>query len=542
MSSYILRGKDIDFGNLEHKLQEGSISILGNGISSLDCNNLEFEANSNVKIYAHGRRENLKDLHFLIPPEMLEVYAKIGMDYIHYLSLCKFKGQYSSPSFNDLSRMSHGKATNFVLASCYGGTAINDVFFLPEGSTLITLDTTDHTLMSGLGEEMIIRSKDFDYPDNPFIQYIFYILNNPNSNFFAIHHRSSANIFKSSIDDLLSKAKPTFFQKDIREWQKLQLQNFINFCNEIKSKMNVRHSHNIKEFLKFVKDTNNLFNQSNLNRYQEKLLINIIERGEIDIMDTPENMKIVKDFVFIDGAPYFELALQRDDLYLVERLINLGANTDFLGYSNISTLHYAVTLNLKNSIKVLIETGANIDVVCDGMSILHYSIYSEIIDVIRLLIEAGADVNIKSFNKTALEAAKIMNNFEASLELLKAGAMLSEVKSKGYILDSIDKSMLFVATILSKVISNKHGIDIIKIAEEEMLFAKDPIEYVLTRNDKVTSASNAMNNLILHENLVEIQPHILEAKDCLSQLSDIVTGDLNILCGKNYFAQDQDEL
>jgi hypothetical protein len=58
----------------------------------------------------------------------------------------------------------------------------------------------------------------------------------------------------------------------------------------------------------------------------------------------------------------------------------------------------------------------------------------------------------------------------------------------------------------------------------------------------VTSALNAMNNLILHENLVEIQPQILEAKDCLSQLSDIVTGDLNILCGKNYFAQDQNEL
>jgi ankyrin repeat protein len=515
MSSYILLGNDISTYSVEHELQDGSANIFGDGIGSIDCDSLKFEKNSNVKVFAHGKSIDIKDFGSLLSSTTLETFANIGMNAIHTLRICASKDDSSlPPSFIALNKISNSKAMNFVLASCYGGAAINDIRVLPKWSTLITLNSPKHQLVGPLGSEILIKSKYFDYKDNPFIQFAYYIFNNPDSTQFAIKHGSDIKIFKSSIDNFISESKDKFSQKEIREWQNTKLNNFIDFCKEIKSQMNGRHSSNIKEFLKFVENKDELLDQSTLDRYQELLLINVILRGELGLMDSAENLNIVKDVMFINNITSFFWVIKENNVVVLEKFIDYGADVN-----SVSTI-------------------GDIEIPA-----LHYSINEGHIESTKLLMEAGASINIKSYNNaTALEFASECNNFQAVRELLKVGAISDNLESDGYILDSIGNAILFGLSILSRVINNEYFTEFVKIGEEEMLFMKDPIDYILTHNDVVSIALNAMDNLMLHENLVELHPQILETKECLSQLPGIQNGDLNILCGRSQFTDAQSDL
>jgi len=210
-------------------------------------------------------------------------------------------------------------------------------------------------------------------------------------------------------------------------------------------------------------------------------------------------------------------------------------------------LHYSIQMNSTESTKLLIDSGADVNSIATigdvEIPALHYSIQMKNIDITKLLMEHGANVNIKSSNNiSAIGFASENNNFEAVCELLKVGAASDDLESDGYILDFIGGAILFGLSVLSKVINNDYLTDLIRIGEEEMLFTKDPIEYILVHNDQVNSALNAMDNLMLHEYLAKLHPQILETKNCLTQLTATVNGDLNILCGRDHFAQDQYDL
>lgn len=218
------------------------------------------------------------------------------------------------------------------------------------------------------------------------------------------------------------------------------------------------------------------------------------------------------------------MAIKENTAGFLEKLIASGINVSSvstIGDVKLPALHYSMYEGHIESTRLLIDSGADVNSVYTIGAIelpaLHYSVIMKNIDATKLLMEYGANVNMKSSsNVTAIEYASDQNNFDAVRELLKVGALSSELESDGYILDFIGESILFGLSILSKVINNEYFTDFVKIGEEEMLFMKDPIDYILTHNDVVSIALNAMDNLMLHENLVELHPQILETKECLS--------------------------
>ena len=307
--------------------------------------------------------------------------------------------------------------------------------------------------------------------------------------------------------------------------------------------MNIIHSNNIQEFLSFVENNNNLLEQSTLDRYQELLIVSDISHGEISLLDNSENIKIIKDIKFINGISLIFWAIEENNLVLLEKLIKSGVDVNFVGPNGISVLHFSIIKEYIDVTKLLIKSGVDVNYVgSNGLSVLHFSIIKEYIDVTKLLIKAGADINIKNLDFTALEAASHNNNFDAVLELLKVGAVADNLESSGYILDFIGGEILFGLSIISKIINNEYFNDFIKISEAELLFMRDPIEYILVHNDQAILASNAMDNLMLHKDLVEIYPEILKTKECLDQLPNGIIENLNNFCGRDHFIYEQNDL
>lgn len=91
----------------------------------------------------------------------------------------------------------------------------------------------------------------------------------------------------------------------------------------------------------------------------------------------------------------------------VRRLIEETVNKQALFSPYIPLMYHAVARNRTDIVRLLIESGANVNQETDGIPPLHEAVRFGRVDIVELLIEKGADVNQRRFyfNDTPLDRA-----------------------------------------------------------------------------------------------------------------------------------------
>ncbi len=104
-----------------------------------------------------------------------------------------------------------------------------------------------------------------------------------------------------------------------------------------------------------------------------------------------------------DGKTLLHVAVEREDIMMVERLISLGAKLDVKSYYTRSDINFplqkAAQCGNVEIAKLLIDNGADINIreikgICIN-SALHISIRHSDIEMMKLLIDKGADINVQ---------------------------------------------------------------------------------------------------------------------------------------------------
>jgi len=107
-----------------------------------------------------------------------------------------------------------------------------------------------------------------------------------------------------------------------------------------------------------------------------------------------------------DGATILMTAIGRPDV--INKLIQLGANVNCPDEHNATALHYAAESGHKETIKLLIDAGANIHAQSVNMhEPLSYALFElpHDLECVKLLIGYGSDINNHAFGTTPLELA-----------------------------------------------------------------------------------------------------------------------------------------
>lgn len=108
----------------------------------------------------------------------------------------------------------------------------------------------------------------------------------------------------------------------------------------------------------------------------------------------------------VDGTPILALAIDKKFEKIVHILVFYGANVNFGNYEYVPLWH-AFLENDKNSIRVLLEHGAKIDVAIeDGITPLMQAVYNQSAEMVELLLIYNPDlVKENADGQTALEVA-----------------------------------------------------------------------------------------------------------------------------------------
>ncbi len=302
MVSYLMIGSNINASKIINTFANSGVNYktYDGTKAEIDCAILDLPNNSNVVIYSHGKIYN--DLHILF--------------------LCT-----SLVTKNSFEEISKNKALNIELFCCYSGTAIND---LPKNSKLITLTASDHPLIEDFRDELSINALKLNYYNNFFIKFASYLFMNPETNKFAINsNRLGNSVFVSDINSLVEF---TWKLKDIKKWQRGQLENFINFCKKIKHDQKQSDSNDITQLIKLYEDDellSNWLSQFNLKRYQEIFFIS---------MSYYANLKVMKNLLKID--------------------VDINAKTN----TNNTALHIALQKGHKDVVVGLLNDGVDINI------------------------------------------------------------------------------------------------------------------------------------------------------------------------------------
>ncbi|WP_234648435.1 ankyrin repeat domain-containing protein [Dyadobacter sp. CY356] len=128
-------------------------------------------------------------------------------------------------------------------------------------------------------------------------------------------------------------------------------------------------------------------------------------------------------------------AINKNDISLVERLIQNGADIDELDEKKDSPLVIAAYKGYNQIVKILLEKGADVSAVDPGMkaTALHAAAYAGRTEAAKLLVDFHIDVNKQGpYNGyTALHDAIWQNNIEVVKVLLDAGADLNLLSNDG---------------------------------------------------------------------------------------------------------------
>ena len=108
---------------------------------------------------------------------------------------------------------------------------------------------------------------------------------------------------------------------------------------------------------------------------------------------------------------------------LVKLLIVRGAEIDQVDGEGYAAISKASMNGHLTTLKILINAGANVDVISQGRSVLMHVVEDNNMLLSQLLIAAGADVNFQDeHGDTALRVARRKGYFDLDLMLVQAGA------------------------------------------------------------------------------------------------------------------------
>lgn len=136
-----------------------------------------------------------------------------------------------------------------------------------------------------------------------------------------------------------------------------------------------------------------------------------------------------------DGDTTMHLAVLRfRTMEAIQLLLGYGASMEIRGRDRYTPLQYAISLDLEEKARFLLDNGAspNVQDAC-GRTPLHQAVVSDklSLDFIKKLVEAGADVNqVDKKRRTALSEAVRCNERNVMHYLVDSGASC-EVGSSG---------------------------------------------------------------------------------------------------------------
>lgn len=128
-------------------------------------------------------------------------------------------------------------------------------------------------------------------------------------------------------------------------------------------------------------------------------------------------------------------AINKNNISLVEQLIQNGADVDELDQNQDSPLVISAYKGYNQIVKLLLDAGADVHAVDPGMkaTALHAAAYAGRTEAAKLLIDYHIDINKQGpYNGyTALHDAVWQNNSEIASLILEAGADLNLLSNDG---------------------------------------------------------------------------------------------------------------
>lgn len=163
------------------------------------------------------------------------------------------------------------------------------------------------------------------------------------------------------------------------------------------------------------------------------------------------------------NATLLHIACGKGKLSTSQWLIENGADINALGNDNITPLFYAILSQNIEIVKLLVESGADLNASMkdkgnDSATLLFFAIDSQNIEIVKLLVDSGADINKASLrdndNVTPLYLAVDLENIEIVKFLVDSGADINASLS-----DNDNVTPLFLAI-------KSQNIEIVKLLVE----------------------------------------------------------------------------
>ena len=153
----------------------------------------------------------------------------------------------------------------------------------------------------------------------------------------------------------------------------------------------------------------------------------------LDIAIREGNLDAVKLLIEEGKADYqtrngrlLQMACSLGDVNILQYLITKGINL------NEGSLHYATEREDVDTIRVLIENGANPDVKHNGQTALHFATTRGYTEVVQALISSGANVNeTDQWGRSALLQASTYGKVNVMKMFIKAGADVEQADKNG---------------------------------------------------------------------------------------------------------------
>ncbi len=146
----------------------------------------------------------------------------------------------------------------------------------------------------------------------------------------------------------------------------------------------------------------------------------IVDSSNMNLSEKQRNEMIAN---LKNGKKSPNTLILQGDIESLQDWIDDGLDVNETNFSDTPLLALAIIYSDIDIVKLLIENGANVNIVVEDKPLLAFTLMSDI-EIIKLLIENGADVNVLDNNKPLVLQALMFGNNEFVKLLIENGANL----------------------------------------------------------------------------------------------------------------------